>query len=133
MRTTREGLPLIPARPWVEHAACRGTDPELFFPAQGAPVGAAKDVCGRCPVAEPCLDYALTAGESWGVWGGTTEKERRRLKRQRVSAHQHFSRRETLATEARRLRGRGWTAEHIAEHMSVTQRTVYRWLESEAS
>ncbi len=75
--------------PWVERAACRqaGTDPELFFPvsesgpAAARQIAAAKAICARCPVAEQCLDWALLAGESAGIWGGTTPDERRLLRR----------------------------------------------------
>ena len=67
---------------WHEHAACRGHDPELFFPegdvrVAGAQVEKAKRVCRACPVANPCLIYALRRPEPHGVWGGTTPDERR--------------------------------------------------------
>lgn len=75
--------------PWMTHAACKGMDPDLFFPAQGGPVGPARDVCRDCPVRAECLDYSLephglaSQGEKFGIWGGVTERERRRLRRQR--------------------------------------------------
>lgn len=66
---------------WRQHAASRGIDPELFFPAAGAGEGAeAKAVCARCPVAEQCLDFALMGNERYGIWGGTSERDRRRLR-----------------------------------------------------
>jgi WhiB family redox-sensing transcriptional regulator len=70
---------------WRHRAVCRGEDPELFFPVGTAgsallQVAEAKDVCRRCPVAAECLAWALEAGVI-GVWGGTTEDERRALKR----------------------------------------------------
>lgn len=67
---------------WAEHAACRDLDPELFFPVGLTGPGweqlqAAREVCARCPVVRSCLDWALEAGVSDGVWGGTTPDERR--------------------------------------------------------
>jgi WhiB family redox-sensing transcriptional regulator len=73
---------------WRELAACRDTDPELFFPISDMGPGArqiaeAKAVCARCPVAEQCLRYALDNALDHGVFGGTTELERRKLTRSR--------------------------------------------------
>ncbi|MGH8900051.1 MAG: WhiB family transcriptional regulator [Egibacteraceae bacterium] len=73
---------------WRHRAACRGLDPELFFPigATGPALDQAeqaKAVCARCPVAEACLDWALTTNQLDGVWGCKTEDERRALRRQR--------------------------------------------------
>ncbi|MEX1007088.1 MAG: WhiB family transcriptional regulator [Acidimicrobiia bacterium] len=67
---------------WRQYARCLGADPELFYPASDD-AAAAKSICAVCPVREPCLDHAITAREKQGVWGGLTEKERRRLIRQR--------------------------------------------------
>lgn len=69
--------------PWRQHAACRGLDPEIFYPASDEESGTAKAVCAQCPVNTACLDHALGSRERDGVWGGATEKERRRLLRQR--------------------------------------------------
>jgi WhiB family transcriptional regulator, redox-sensing transcriptional regulator len=71
---------------WHESAACRGTDPELFFPVgvtgpAVAQIRAAKAVCGRCPVRERCLAYALDNGQTAGVWAGQDENERLSLRR----------------------------------------------------
>jgi WhiB family transcriptional regulator, redox-sensing transcriptional regulator len=71
---------------WLDHAACRGADPELFFPATDtsaarAQVEAAKKVCRRCPVRGICLSWAVDSEQEAGIWGGTTEVERRRLRR----------------------------------------------------
>jgi WhiB family redox-sensing transcriptional regulator len=64
---------------WQAEAACRGTDPELFFPATDEEAGPAKQVCGGCPVRLACLAFALEREERYGVWGGLTERERARL------------------------------------------------------
>ncbi|MEV0980135.1 MULTISPECIES: WhiB family transcriptional regulator [unclassified Streptomyces] len=71
---------------WREHAACRHEDPDLFFPIGTTgpslvQTEQAKAVCRGCPVQEPCLRFALDADQTIGVWGGTSETERRRLRR----------------------------------------------------
>ena len=68
---------------WRQRAACRGVDPAVFYPASEEEVEAAKSVCARCPVREACLDHALVSRERDGVWGGATERERRRMNRRR--------------------------------------------------
>ncbi len=68
---------------WRQYARCLGADPNLFHPQPDDPADKAKAICAICPVREPCLEYAITAREKQGVWGGLTEKERRRLIRQR--------------------------------------------------
>ena len=68
---------------WRQSAACRGVDPEIFYPASDEEAEAAKSVCGQCDVRETCLEFALANREREGVWGGATERERRRLLRQR--------------------------------------------------
>ena len=67
---------------WKRQAACRGLDPEIFFPDGEEPGEAAKAVCVRCPVAQPCLEWALATREKQGVWGGCDERDRRRILRQ---------------------------------------------------
>lgn len=62
---------------WRARAACRGTDPELFFPELGGNATAAKAVCAGCPVRAPCLAYAVSTPERHGVFGGLDERERR--------------------------------------------------------
>jgi WhiB family redox-sensing transcriptional regulator len=68
---------------WQQFAACRGVDPEVFHPDTDEDAEDAKAICGLCPVREPCLEYALVVREKLGVWGGLTERERRRLLRRR--------------------------------------------------
>lgn len=66
---------------WQERGLCCQTDPDAFFPDQGGSTRAIKRICRRCEVKEECLDYALAHDERFGVWGGLSERERRRLKR----------------------------------------------------
>jgi hypothetical protein len=67
--------------PWQERARCREYDPEVFFPEKGGSSREAKRICSECPVRIECLNYALRRDERYGVWGGMSERERRRLKR----------------------------------------------------
>ncbi|MEY5145006.1 MAG: hypothetical protein RL745_373 [Actinomycetota bacterium] len=71
---------------WRHASACRDADPELFFPIGTTgpalvQIEQAKAICRTCPVIDECLQWALDAGEEAGVWGGTSEDERRLLKR----------------------------------------------------
>lgn len=67
---------------WQDLALCAETDPEIFFVGKGESPRPAKRVCGACEVRAECLAYALRHDERFGVWGGLSERERRRLKRQ---------------------------------------------------
>ena len=74
---------LTPEDPgWQELALCAQTDPEAFFPEKGGSTREAKRVCQSCEVRQECLEYALGNDERFGIWGGLSERERRRLKRQ---------------------------------------------------
>ncbi|CAN5601145.1 hypothetical protein BH24ACT5_BH24ACT5_17330 [soil metagenome] len=70
----------VEREPWTTDAACRGMPADLFFPQQGQPSDQAKAVCAGCPVRTECLNYALTHYELFGIWGGTSQKQRRRLR-----------------------------------------------------
>ena len=67
---------------WQERALCAQTDPEAFFPEKGGSTREAKKVCVSCEVRAECLEYALAHDERFGIWGGLSERERRRLKKQ---------------------------------------------------
>ncbi len=66
---------------WHERALCAQTDPEAFFPEKGGSTREAKKICTGCEVRSECLSYALANDERFGIWGGLSERERRRLKR----------------------------------------------------
>jgi WhiB family transcriptional regulator, redox-sensing transcriptional regulator len=68
---------------WQRQANCMGVDPDLFFPERGASTREAKEVCRGCVVREDCLEFALTNSEKFGIWGGLSERERRRIRRRR--------------------------------------------------
>jgi WhiB family redox-sensing transcriptional regulator len=67
---------------WQERSLCAQTDPEAFFPEKGGSTREAKRVCLSCEVQSDCLEYALENDERFGIWGGLSERERRRLKRE---------------------------------------------------
>ena len=70
---------------WRQRAACRGVDPDVFYPVSDEEAEEAKSICRVCPVREACLEYALATNQDSGVWGGTSEEERRQLRKQYVA------------------------------------------------
>ncbi len=84
--TTSKPRATVDATGWQDFANCLGVDPDLFFPERGASTREAKEVCKGCVVREDCLEYALANGEKFGIWGGLSERERRRIRRQRSIA-----------------------------------------------
>ena len=68
---------------WRLDALCAETDPEAFFPDKGGSTREAKRVCAGCPVRAECLEFALASDERFGIWGGLSERERRRVRLQR--------------------------------------------------
>lgn len=75
-----EEAPVSPDE-WQDRALCAQTDPEAFFPEKGGSTREAKKICLGCEVRSECLEYALAHDERFGIWGGLSERERRRLKR----------------------------------------------------
>jgi len=69
---------------WQERSLCAQTDPEAFFPEKGGSTREAKKVCVGCEVRAECLEYALAHDERFGIWGGLSERERRKLKKRAV-------------------------------------------------
>ena len=76
---------------WQDYANCRGADADLFFPERGASTRKAKAICNACDVKGECLDFAIVQGEKFGIWGGMSERERRRVRRQRTVASRKVS------------------------------------------
>lgn len=68
---------------WMARGLCRAEPPSTFFPSDGVGVEIARRICADCPVKPACLEYALRNGIDHGVWGGTSERERRRISRRR--------------------------------------------------
>ena len=91
VRPSWAGQPLVPGNvdddgelSWQADALCAQTDPEAFFPEKGGSTRDAKKVCGTCMVKSECLEYALENDERFGIWGGLSERERRRLRKRAV-------------------------------------------------
>lgn len=82
------GVPGVPQEDeslgWQGDALCAQTDPEAFFPEKGGSTREAKRICESCEVRSACLDYALENDERFGIWGGLSERERRKLRRDAV-------------------------------------------------
>jgi WhiB family transcriptional regulator, redox-sensing transcriptional regulator len=74
--------PLAGVQSWRDLALCLEVDPELFFPAPGENPHPARRVCAQCPVSAQCLDYAISTGQRFGVWGGLTPEERREARQE---------------------------------------------------
>lgn len=82
-RTTANDL-LGNAPEWQERSSCSSTDPEAWFPDLGGSSRYAKRICKGCEVKDECLEYALAHDERFGIWGGLSERERRKLKRRAI-------------------------------------------------
>jgi WhiB family redox-sensing transcriptional regulator len=71
--------------PWMREAICAQTDPDAFYPEKGGSTAEAKRVCMGCPVRRECLEYALTNNERFGIFGGKSERERRKILKERAA------------------------------------------------
>jgi WhiB family redox-sensing transcriptional regulator len=81
-RTTLDLIDLgVDDRPWAINGACRQFDPDLFFPGPDGSAADAVKICRACPVLDECREWALDARVAFGIWGGMTERERRRVLR----------------------------------------------------
>ena len=83
-----DGLPTLrfEPQPWITRAACRDEDPDIFFPGRGESTAPAEYICHGCPVRIECLEWALDHGEKHGIWGGLSERARRRIRTTRRQA-----------------------------------------------
>lgn len=113
---------------WKAYGVCAQTDPELFFPEKGGSAKTPKLLCAGCPVLQECRDWALANDERFGVWGGLSERERRRI----INKQRDKPARPVDAWTARRdrtirrLTDEGYSAAEIAIRIGCTQRTVTR-------
>ena len=71
---------------WQDLANCRGADPDLFFPERGASTRTAKGICRDCQVRAECLEFAIVSSEKFGLWGMMSERERRKIRKERQIA-----------------------------------------------
>jgi hypothetical protein len=117
----------VPSSPrWRDRAACRGADPELFFPERGGSADPARRICARCPVRQPCLEYALGHGIRDGVWGGLAERDRRELRASYMDATRR-QRDEAIAAAA----AAGYTKAAVGRAFGVAATSVSRAVSSQ--
>ena len=109
---------------WRQQAACHGTDLNLFYPERGESAGPARQVCARCPVRQPCLEYALSNRITHGIWGGLTERERRPLQSRLVQDARRERDRAIVAADAA-----GYTAA-IGRSFGLSRTSVIRIVDS---
>lgn len=114
---------------WLNDAICSQTDPEAFFPEKGGTARIAKAVCAKCPVIEQCREYAIHDTSLMGVWGGTSEMERRAIRSERGISNdlKHPDHDWVVA-----LYRDGYEAVELAKRFGITDRTVYRWVRDAA-
>jgi WhiB family transcriptional regulator, redox-sensing transcriptional regulator len=131
--TADQPRPRTPAAPaplsagWRDRAGCRGTDLQVFFPGRGEPAEPARRICARCPVRQPCLDYAISHAIVHGIWGGLTERDRRVLR----SRHAGAARRER-DTAIAAAAAAGYTMAAIGRAFGLTHTSVSRVLSRNA-
>ena len=111
---------------WRQQAACHGTDLNLFYPERGESAGPARQVCARCPVRQPCLEYALSNRITSGIWGGLTERERRPLQSDWVQDEWRDRNRAILAADAA-----GYTTAAIGRSFGLSRTSVTRIVHGE--
>jgi WhiB family redox-sensing transcriptional regulator len=129
-----------PAITWQERALCADTSFDLFFPERGESTWPAKRVCVDCPVRNQCLDFALDHMEKFGIWGGHSERERRRLRRLHLRSHdlgvftdEKDERIRAIKTKQHdtgktiRVVPAGMDTGEVAEMFDVSVETVRRW------
>lgn len=123
------------ARPYSDEAeqfpnrACRDVDPAVFFPERGGDSQTPKQICAGCEHREDCLEMALANRETYGIWGGTSERERRLLRRRRNKAEvKGTARTELIEAIAARLTIDRATNAQLARDLGVTTQDVYKAL-----
>jgi len=105
---------------------CAQVDPELWFPEKGGSTREAKALCARCPVRPECLAYALAHDERFGIWGGASERDRRRMKRATTRAQDGSVRAPDARTGVIRQLATTLTDPEIAARLGCCSRTVLR-------
>ena len=117
---------IVPPPEWMAAGLCAQVDPELFFPELGCPTREAKAVCAGCEVRAQCLAYALAHRERHGVWGGCSERERRRMHRPVLRQGPPGRRRPDKREGVVRQLAVTLTDPEIAARLGCSSRTVLR-------
>lgn len=108
---------------WRDEANCATTDPDIFIPEVGGNTEYAKSICLACPVREMCLQWAVDNFER-GIWGGTSDRERRKIRQERTPTHKG----NPNASLAAKQYADGMSATELAEMYGTTRQTIYRWV-----
>ena len=111
---------------WMTGGVCAQVDPELWFPEKGGSTREAKALCARCPVHPECLAYALAHDERFGIWGGASERDRRRMKRTTTRPQGVPVRAPDKRTGVIRQLATTLTDPEIAGRLGCSSRTVLR-------
>ena len=111
---------------WMTGGVCAQVDPDLWFPEKGGSTREAKALCARCPVRPECLGYALAHDERFGVWGGASERDRRRIKRTATRSHAAPVRPPDKRTGVIRQLATTLTDSEIGGRLGCSSRTVLR-------
>lgn len=109
---------------WQELALCAETDPEAFFPEKGGSTKDAKRTCLACDVKDQCLKYALDNDERFGIWGGLSERERRKMKKRNLGGTPLPA---SLRDKIEALIVEGLSDREVAEGSGIDSRTVGRY------
>lgn len=119
---------------WMPDGLCTQSDPDEWYPDKGGSTYQAKQICRRCPVRQQCLDYALTTQQGHGVWGGYSERERRRLRSGETIApvirkpgQDLPKRRNEIRDERAELYRQGLTYRQMADTLGVSYDTIRQW------
>lgn len=118
---------MLNPEPWMQEGLCAQTDPEMFFPEKGGTTRNAKKVCASCDVVKECLAYAMRGEERFGIWGGLSERERRKLRRQDVPKSGGATRTKREERVLRQMVAADSTNVDIAERLGITAATVANW------
>ena len=119
---------------WMADAACIGKPQAWFFPGRGEAISTAKNVCAGCPVLDTCREYALAKGEHHGIWGGMSERERRRVRSMRAKTVVIMgpvpdrTRSAEILAYVENLRRQGYHdyIQQAAGHFEVDRQTIHR-------
>lgn len=111
---------------WEDDALCAQTDPEAFFPEKGGSTRDAKKICGSCEVRTRCLEYALEHNQQFGIWGGLSERERRKLRKAAPITTVPDSAAEARRRAVAEMTAQGFSLESIADSLEITKRHVSR-------
>ncbi len=112
---------------WQNRAICPQTDPEAFFPEKGGSTREAKKVCAVCDVRTQCLDYALGKDERFGIWGGLSERERRRFKQQQQEGSEDATSEEVQLAITTILESSDFSEDRLTELAAWFQTNLPEW------